>query len=81
MPSTPAIGGLPQAPNPAVDYDGFSVGGEDNDTPEQATRPTRSRAAKGSRPNPDTNGTTAQQSIDREDEALQRKLTICKSCK
>lgn len=79
--STPATGGLPQAPNPAADYDGFSVGSEDNDTPEQATRPMRSRAAKGSKPNLDTNGTTAQQSIDREDEALQRKLTICKSCK
>jgi hypothetical protein len=81
MSSTPATGGLPQAPNPAADYDGFSVGVEDNDTPEPAPRPMRSHAAKGSKANPDTNGATAQQSIDREDEALQRKLTICKSCK
>jgi len=36
-----------------------------------------SRAAKGSKPNPDT----AQQLIDQEDEALKRKLTICKNCK
>ena len=81
MSSTPATGGLPQAPNPAADYDGFSVGVEDNDTPEQVPRPMRSRAAKDTSSNPDTNGATAQQSIDREDEALQRKLTICKSCK
>jgi len=81
MSSTPATGGLPQAPNPAADYDGFSVGVEDNDTPEPATRPMRSHAAKGTSTNPDTNAATAQQSIDREDEALQRKLTICKSCK
>ncbi|WP_177234721.1 hypothetical protein [Bradyrhizobium sp. cf659] len=74
--STPATGGPPQSPNPAADYDGFSAV-DDNDTPEQATRPMTSRAAKGSRPNPDT----AQQSIDQEDEALKRKLTICKSCK
>ncbi|APO54848.1 hypothetical protein LUI11_09555 [Bradyrhizobium diazoefficiens] len=74
--STPATGGLPQSPNPAADYDGFSAV-DDNDTPEQATRPMTSRAAKGSKPNPDT----AQQSIDQEDEALKRKLTICKSCK
>ena len=74
--STPATGGVPQPPNPAADYDGFSAV-DDNDTPEQTTRATTSRAAKGSKPNPDT----AQQSIDQEDEALKRKLTICKSCK
>ncbi|MCK1739804.1 hypothetical protein IVA80_02655 [Bradyrhizobium sp. 139] len=81
-PSTPATSGLPSLPNPAADYDGFSVGTvEGNDTPDQATPPVRSRAAKGSQFNLDTNGTTAQQSIDKEDEALKRKLTICKSCK
>ncbi|MET4385691.1 hypothetical protein ABIB73_001426 [Bradyrhizobium sp. F1.4.3] len=80
--STPATSGQPALPNPAADYDGFSVGTvEDNDTPDQPTRPMRSHAAKGSKPNLDTNGTTAQQSIDQEDEALKRKLTICKSCK
>ena len=80
--STPATGGPPSLPNPAVDYDGFSVGTvENNDTPDQATRPMKPRAAKGSKPNPDTKGSTAQDAIDQEDEALKRKLTICKSCK
>ncbi|WP_368367067.1 hypothetical protein [Bradyrhizobium commune] len=63
-------------PNAATDYDGFSVGaGEDNDTPDQTLPAARSRAAKGAKPNPDTNG------VDQEDEALKRKLTICKICK
>ncbi|WP_456623648.1 hypothetical protein [Bradyrhizobium sp. P5_C12] len=80
--SIPATGGPPSLPNPAADYDGFSVGTvEDNGTPDQATRPMRSRAAKGSKPNPDTKGVAAQEAIDQEDEALKRKLTICKSCK
>ena len=80
--STPATGGPPSLPNPAADYDGFSVGTvDDNGTPDQATRPMRSRAAKGSRPNPETKGVTGQEAIDQEDEALKRKLTICKSCK
>ncbi|TFV50765.1 hypothetical protein E4K65_01290 [Bradyrhizobium niftali] len=76
VPSTPATGGPPHSPNPAADYDGFSAV-DDNDTPEQTKRATTSRAAKGSKPNPDT----AQQLIDQEDEALKRKLTICKNCK
>ncbi|WP_426610049.1 hypothetical protein [Bradyrhizobium sp. McL0616] len=58
---------------PSTDYDGFSVGSEDNDTPDQATPPVRSRAAK--------NGTAGQPSVDQEDEALKRKLMICQSCK
>src|ERR1700730_12884421 len=75
--STPATSGPPSLPNPATDYDGFSVGTvEDNDTPDQAARPTRSRAAKGAKPNPDTKGITGQEAIDQEDEALKRKLTI-----
>jgi len=80
--STPATSTPQSSANPAVDYDGFSVGTvEDNDTPDQATRPMRSRAAKGSKPNPDTKGIAGQEAIDQEDEALKRKLTICKSCK
>jgi len=76
--ATPAISGLPAAPNPAVDYDGLSSdNAEANDMPNQSTRPTRSRAEPGL----DTSGTAARQSIDQEDEALKRKLTICKSCK
>lgn len=74
LPSTPAPDGLPQLPNPApaADYDGFSVDNEGNDTPDQATPSVRTRAAKGG---------AGQQSIDEEDEALKRKLTICKNCK
>src|SRR5205085_1130609 len=80
--STPATSTPQSSPNPAVDYDGFNVGTvDDNDTPDQATRPMRSRAAKGSRPNPDTKGNAGQDAINQEDEALKRKLTICKSCK
>ena len=82
VPSTPATSGLPSQPNPAVDYDGFSVGTvDDNAPPDQTTRPMRPRAAKGSKPNPDTKGIAGQDPIDQEDEALKRKLTICKSCK
>lgn len=68
------------APNPAADYDGFSAV-DDNDTPSQVTPPVRSRAAKGSVPNSETKGNAAQQLIDQEDEALKRKLTICKNCR
>ncbi|WP_246583520.1 hypothetical protein [Bradyrhizobium iriomotense] len=72
---SPAVIGMPQ-PNPAADYDGFSVGTvDDNDTPSQVTPPVRSRAAKDSRPNPDTND------LDQEDGALKRKLMICQNCK
>lgn len=79
-PSPPVIGGAAATPNPAADYDGFSAGADDdNDTPSQVTPPVRSRAAKGS--SRDTNGLDAQSSIDQEDEALKRKLTICKNCK
>ena len=44
----PAIGGRAPAPNPAADYDGFSVGSTDVDAPMHATPPVRSRAASGS---------------------------------
>ncbi|MDA9432198.1 hypothetical protein [Bradyrhizobium sp. CCBAU 51627] len=76
-PSPPVIGGPPASPNPAADYDGFSAGTEDNDAPSQVTPPVRSRAAKSSK----KDGLDAQSSIDQEDEALKRKLTICKNCK
>ncbi|MET3909741.1 hypothetical protein ABID59_004098 [Bradyrhizobium sp. S3.3.6] len=80
--STPATNGLSLSPNPAVDYDGFSAGTvEDNDTPHQATRPTKPRAARDSKTNPDTKSVAGQDPIDREDAALKRKLMICQSCK
>ncbi|QAU48041.1 hypothetical protein EAS56_12195 [Bradyrhizobium guangzhouense] len=74
VPSTPATSGPPQLPSPAAaaDYDGFSVGPDDHDAPSQVTPPARSRAA---------NGLDAQSLVDQEDEALKRKLTICKNCK
>jgi hypothetical protein len=73
-PSPPVIGGRPAHPNPATDYDGFSVTNDDDDAPSQVTPPARSRAAKGS-------GLDSQSLIDQDDEALKRKLTICKNCK
>jgi len=75
------IGGPAPLPNPAADYDGFSVGtADDNDTPSQVRPPVRSRA-KGSKSNLDTNGLAGQSSVDQENEALKGKLTICKNCK
>lgn len=74
----PGLGVPALAPNPAADYDGFSVGSTDDDTPSPATPPVRSRAPKGSKSNADTAG---QSPLDQEDEALRRKLTICKDCK
>jgi hypothetical protein len=59
---------------PAADYDGFSAADE-TDTPSQVTPPVRSRARGGSDSYPDAS------SLDHEDEALKRKLTICKNCK
>src|SRR5947209_16469815 len=80
--STPPSSGPSALPGPAADYDGFSVGTvEDSDTPDQTMRPKRSRAVKGSRPDPDANGIAGQPSLDQEDEALKRKLTICQNCK
>ena len=78
-PPLPVIGGPAALPNPAADYDGFSAGTDDNDAPSQVTPPVRSRAATGS--NRDMNSLDAQSSIDQEDEALKRKLTICRNCK
>ena len=68
--------------NPAVDYDGFSISTiDDRDTAGPAALPMRSRAAKASKPNVATGGVTGQESIDQEDVALKRKLTICRGCK
>lgn len=78
--STSVMGEPAPAPNPAADYDGFSAV-DDNDTPSRVTPPVRSRAAKGGKSNPDANGSAGPSSIDQDDEALKRKLTICKNCK
>lgn len=71
--STSVIGRLPPSPNPAADYDGFSVGTEDDDTSAQVAPPARPRAAR--------NNSAGQESLDQDDETLKRKLTICKNCK
>ncbi|WP_338076429.1 hypothetical protein [Bradyrhizobium yuanmingense] len=67
--------GRPQ-PNPAADYDGFSVGTVDDlGTPSRVTPAVRSRAARDARSIPDSND------LDQEDGALKRKLMICQNCK
>ncbi|MDF0516979.1 hypothetical protein P0R31_07030 [Bradyrhizobium yuanmingense] len=71
----PSVIGRPH-PNPAADYDGFSVGTVDDvDTPSRVMPPARSRAARDANSNPDANG------LDQEDGALKRKLMICQNCK
>jgi hypothetical protein len=80
--STPVISEPLSSSNPAVDYDGFSISTiDDRDTAGPAALPMRSRAAKASKPNVATGGVTGQESIDQEDAALKRKLTICRGCK
>lgn len=71
--SMPVIGRLPPSPNPAADYDGFNVGTEYDDISAQAAPPARPRAAR--------NNPAGQEWLDQDDEALKRKLTICKNCK
>ena len=73
-PSPAVTGGLAALPSPAADYDGFNAGTDENDAPSRLTPPARPRAAR------DT-GLDAQTLVDQEDEALKRKLTICKNCK
>ncbi|MBR0905719.1 hypothetical protein [Bradyrhizobium liaoningense] len=66
------------APNPGADYDGFSASvNDDNETASQAA-PARSRAARNSKSGADAADPA---SVDQEDDALKRKLTICKNCK
>lgn len=71
--SAPAIGSLPPSPHPAADYDGFSVGTEDDGASTQAAPRARPRAAR--------NNPAGQEWRDQDDDALKRKLTICKNCK
>jgi hypothetical protein len=68
--ASPTLSAPAQAPNPALDYDGFSVGREDN---EQAALTAGSRGAR--------NGGAESSSLDPDDEALKRKLIICQSCR
>src|SRR3712207_2385427 len=66
------------ASDPGADYDGFSASvNGDNETARQAA-PARSRAARSAASNLDAAGPS---SADQEDDALKRKLTICRNCK
>ena len=73
-PSPPVVGGPGSTASPTADYDGFSASTDGSDAPSQVTPPARSSAGKGS-------GLDSQTLIDQDDEALKRKLTICKNCK
>lgn len=66
---------------PAPDYDGFSVG-IDDDTPSQTTRPVRSHEAKQPKLNQAADRVSKQQTVDPgDDDELKGKLTICRGCK
>ncbi len=73
----------PPSAKPATDYDGFSVGiDDDNDTSSRTTRPVRSRRAKQPKLNQEADRVSGQQSVDPgEDDKLKGKLTICRGCK
>lgn len=45
------------------------------------SHPTKSRAAKASKPNAETSNVTRQKSIEQEEEILKRQLTICRGRK
>jgi hypothetical protein len=80
--STPVIGRPSPSPKPAADYDGFSIGIDDGNTPGQTTRPVRPPPAKQSKLSQEPDSIARQQSVDQaEDEKLKRKLTICRGCK
>jgi hypothetical protein len=68
--ASPTVSGPAQAQNPALDYDGFSVGREDD---EQTALTAGSRGAR--------NRGADSSSLDPDDEALKRKLIICQNCK
>jgi hypothetical protein len=68
--AAPTVSGPAQAPNPALDHDGFSVGGE-NDAQTALTAGTRGVRNRGA----------DSSSLDPDDEALKRKLIICQNCK
>jgi hypothetical protein len=66
------------APKPATDYDGFTVGTEDEPV---AKLPVKPRAANRSKPKKEPDSAAGQPPADSaEDEQLRRKLTICRDC-
>lgn len=69
-PTKPPTIGTTEAPSPALDYDGFSVGGDES---VQAVSPPGLRAAR--------RGIAGSSSLDPDDESLKRKLIICQNCK
>jgi hypothetical protein len=80
--SRPAIAKPPPSPEPAADYDGFTVGIDDGDTSGQTTRPVRPRPARRPKLGRESDRIEGQQPANQaEDENLNRKLTICRGCK
>ena len=85
----PPAAALPPSPQPAADYDGFSVGTVDEDAPVETAKPVKPRATQKPRPKQAVDGVDAGagasatgQPIDQiEDEKLRRKLMICQGCK
>lgn len=66
---------------PVTDYDGFSVGIED-DTSSRPTRPAKSRRAKHPALDQEADRVSDRQSVDPgDDDKLKSKLTICRGCK
>jgi hypothetical protein len=78
--STPAIAKPPPSPKPAADYDGFTVG-IDDDSSVQTTQTIRPRPARRPKPGQESDRIEGQQPANQEDEDLKRKLTICRGCK
>ncbi|OMI15026.1 hypothetical protein BSN85_02560 [Bradyrhizobium brasilense] len=71
----------PPSARPVPDYDGFSVG-IDDDTSSRTTRPVRSHRAKQPKLDQEADRVSRQQSVDPgDDDKLKGKLTICRGCK
>jgi hypothetical protein len=71
----------PPSARPVPDYDGFSVG-IDDDTSSRAARPVRSHRAKHPALDQESEPVSAHQSVDPgDDDKLKAKLTICRGCK
>ena len=68
-----------RSPKPTPDYDGFTVGIDDEQVP---ARPARPRTANPPKLKQGSSGTAGQLSFDQEEEEkLKDKLTICRDCK
>ena len=67
------------SPKPAADYDGFSIGVEEQPAPKVPAKP---RAANRSKPTKEPDSVAKQPSLDYgDDDQLKRKLTIFRDCR